>query len=316
MARRRRKPQGDSLDLLLDTMCNAFGGIVLIAILVAMLIQKPGEKGGSEGGRDEDYLRETREKYTEWKEIEVEVARAESEQEKMGDLVDLILERDRLSALLEEKQRMGTMTMIELIEKLQKLLQEKEQAERNEAGLKKEIASMEEMLKDLLRQLKELEDQEKELIAANKHELRPPRLGDAQGQQLNFIVRYDEVFPTQMITVDAAGNLTALEDNTEMISWSEGTATPIAGRGWKIGADNERIKALFESVKRYNAANGDPEKQAYAISIVFSDSFDTIGDLRRLIQQVGGVKDGWEPVEDSFPLSFGSGGARLRADQL
>ena len=29
--------QGDSLDLLLDTMCNLFGGIVFVALLIAML---------------------------------------------------------------------------------------------------------------------------------------------------------------------------------------------------------------------------------------------------------------------------------------
>ena len=28
---------GDSLDLLLDTMCNLFGGIVFVALLVALL---------------------------------------------------------------------------------------------------------------------------------------------------------------------------------------------------------------------------------------------------------------------------------------
>lgn len=36
MRLRRQKPK-DSLDLLLDTMCNTFGGIILIAILVALL---------------------------------------------------------------------------------------------------------------------------------------------------------------------------------------------------------------------------------------------------------------------------------------
>jgi hypothetical protein len=30
---RQRKPQ-DSLDMLLDTMCNTFGGIILLAVLV------------------------------------------------------------------------------------------------------------------------------------------------------------------------------------------------------------------------------------------------------------------------------------------
>ena len=34
---RRGAPSGDSLDLLLDTICNTFGGILFIAMLVVIL---------------------------------------------------------------------------------------------------------------------------------------------------------------------------------------------------------------------------------------------------------------------------------------
>lgn len=37
--RRRRAPTGDGLDLLLDTVCNTFGGVVFIAILMAILLE-------------------------------------------------------------------------------------------------------------------------------------------------------------------------------------------------------------------------------------------------------------------------------------
>ena len=35
--KRWRRGEGDSLDLLLDTMCNLFGGIVFVALLVAII---------------------------------------------------------------------------------------------------------------------------------------------------------------------------------------------------------------------------------------------------------------------------------------
>src|SRR5688500_11906818 len=38
--RRRRTQPPDSLDLLLDTITNAFGGILFLAILVVLLMQK------------------------------------------------------------------------------------------------------------------------------------------------------------------------------------------------------------------------------------------------------------------------------------
>jgi len=39
MARRRSKPQSSSLDLFLDTICNAFGGIMFLSILISVLLQ-------------------------------------------------------------------------------------------------------------------------------------------------------------------------------------------------------------------------------------------------------------------------------------
>ncbi len=311
MARRRAKSQNESLDLLLDTMCNAFGGIVLIAILVAMLIQEPGEGGGKPGGLNQENIREIEQAFKELSELEREVTKAEADADKMGDLINLIIERDKLAGQLDEKQQAGTMSMIELIEKLKTLLAQKSAAEANAGGLEKEIASLDLQLKELLRQLKELEDQEKALIAANKQELRPPRLQTTQGQQVNFLVRYDEVFATQDLTVDSAGNLTAIENNTRSLTWNGDSPQPIAGKGLKIGTDTEKLKTMLESMKRYNGRTADETQQAYAISIVYGDSFDTVGDFRKLIQQVGGIKDGWEPVEDSFTPSFGAGGAQL-----
>jgi hypothetical protein len=43
----RRQHRGDSLDLLLDTMCNTFGGIILLAVLVTLLVKHEHSAGHS-----------------------------------------------------------------------------------------------------------------------------------------------------------------------------------------------------------------------------------------------------------------------------
>lgn len=48
---RGRSTSGDSLDLLLDTICNTFGGVVFIAVLVALLLQTRGELSSEHGDR-------------------------------------------------------------------------------------------------------------------------------------------------------------------------------------------------------------------------------------------------------------------------
>ena len=42
--RNKRSNQSDSLDLLLDTICNLFGLIILITILIAVLAQVSGQE--------------------------------------------------------------------------------------------------------------------------------------------------------------------------------------------------------------------------------------------------------------------------------
>jgi hypothetical protein len=44
---RRRSSQHDSLELLLDTICNTFGGVLFIAILVVLLLQQTGTSPAS-----------------------------------------------------------------------------------------------------------------------------------------------------------------------------------------------------------------------------------------------------------------------------
>ncbi|PQO28217.1 hypothetical protein [Blastopirellula marina] len=48
MRRRRRSNSADSLELLLDTICNTFGGVLFIAILVVILLRMTGESSDEE----------------------------------------------------------------------------------------------------------------------------------------------------------------------------------------------------------------------------------------------------------------------------
>src|SRR5687768_3661347 len=44
---RKSSASSDSLDLLLDTICNTFGGVLFIAMLVIILLNMSGEKAAS-----------------------------------------------------------------------------------------------------------------------------------------------------------------------------------------------------------------------------------------------------------------------------
>jgi cell division protein FtsB len=277
-----------------------------------MLLTDPGEDGGKTGGLEKEHPTMIEEKMEEWTELQPEIAKSESDFEKMGDLVNLILERDQLSALLEERQRMGNESMVDMINLFEKLLEEKVKSKEEVSGLEKEIASLEEKLKDLVRQLKEIEDQTEDLVDANKQELRPPRAVATVAQQVLFMVRYDEVFPVQVLNPSPSGLIANAVNNTQSVRWEGDAAYPIQGSGLKIGRDTEKMKEVIEMIKRHNAVAPSEEVKIKAALIVYPDSFDSVGEFRELIQDSGGLREGWEPYLEDMALRVGAGGATVK----
>ena len=103
MRRRSRAPK-DSLDLLLDTMCNAFGGIVLIAILIALLIESPGDESRKSAPSGREALEVSR-KARELTELEADVSEIEKRWEENKDLLELLQKRNQLALALTSRQK-------------------------------------------------------------------------------------------------------------------------------------------------------------------------------------------------------------------
>lgn len=124
----RRKPAPtDSLELLLDTICNTFGGILFIAILVVLLLQMT---PGSSQESDQTPV------------TGIPVATAESQIQEIS-----MLEREI------ERQQENLKASSELVEsmvtkKLKELLEEKKQVEAEEARLKVPISQLSDMTAD------------------------------------------------------------------------------------------------------------------------------------------------------------------------
>lgn len=307
MKRKSQASSEGSLDLLLDTMCNAFGGIVLIAILVALLVEKPGEDAEATVGNVED-ARLLDQKQREWKQIEPRLEEIESKMEEMGEKVELIRRREELAATVAEMQKDGAQTMNEMSDRLGKAQAEQAAEEERAAELAEEIATLEQAKDSTKRQMEELENQEDELVNARKQELKPPEATSSVGQQFNFIIRYGQVYPVQLFTKDASGIITEVRYNEEMIAMDGDTANPIQGRGLDVVRDRERLAAMIRSLGGINASfANEPEKGFYIASLVYSDSFAILPELERLIHEVGGVPSGWEPYPEDAKISFGGG---------
>lgn len=313
MRRRSRGPK-DSLDLLLDTMCNAFGGIVLIAILVALLIEKPGEGELPETPMTREDLALSR-KAAELSRLENEIKTAEERYEKDRKLIDLIAERNQLEKALEIRRESEALSMVELNEKLGKLLEEKSTLLTQITGLTSEVVALETTLSQKQDVLSNLEIEMQELIASRMSETRPPELRDASGKQQNFILKHGQVFPVAYEKFNDSGEAYGFVENDYSIEWIETVAVPIEGKGLNLNSDRASLEKMFRDTSRHNRLfPSRPSERFYIIFFVYQDSFDLITPLREMVKAAGSIQDGWQPVVMDKYISFSADGERGQTD--
>ena len=312
--RRRSKAPRDSLDLLLDTMCNAFGGIVLIAILVALLVEKPGDDSRKSPASGKEALEQMR-RARELKELEAEVEQLHARWEKDRGLIEQIQLRDRLAQTLANRQQNSALSMVELNERVVKALEEKVTLLEDVTRTRRQLAGLEASIEENRMQITSLEGKMEELVSNRMSETRPPELRDASGMQYNLIIRYGEIFPLNFLEFNASGDIHSVTENDTSLRWDGPIVEPVRGQGLTIANSRESIKSLILSLSRYNAMNAARPTQRIHIAIfVYGDSFETIDPLRALIDEAGNIAHGWEPWESDAPLGFSSDGRKSQVE--
>lgn len=300
-----------SLDLLLDTMCNAFGGIVLIAILVALLIESPGEESGVTSGAQEA-AKLLVEKQRKWQEIRPRLEEVEAEAEKTGELIELLRERNQLAAALSDRSRSESEVMKELMTEIGEVEKKKAELESAAVRMSREMSSQSEQVETRKRQEQELENQKKDLIEARKEILQLPTSGNNAGKPFNIIYRYGLVYPVQTFTRDETGGITESKFNRESIRLSKKKASPIRGKGLDPKPDREKILAILNGLRTLNTLNeGSPEQQVFLSQLVYSDSFEAFIEVDKMVKGFGDLDSGWEPYTKAEAVNFGSGGRKL-----
>lgn len=318
MRRRPRVPK-DSLDLLLDTMCNAFGGIVLIAILVALLIEKPGDDSRKSPASGQE-ARERMRKAKELDELEIEIKVLDTRWEKDRDLIEQIRLRDQLAQTLANRQQNSALSMVELNERLGKALEEKSTLLEDVIRSRRRLAALEARLEENRRQLASLESEMEKIVTSRMSETRPPELRDAGGGQFNLIVRYGEIFPLSFYEFGESGDIHSAIQNEDSVRWSAiddsaSLTEPIRGQGWDLDRDKQAIQQVIREVSGYNQIHSArPSRRMHVAIFVYGDSFDVIDPLRALIDEAGNIAHGWEPREDEVPLVFSTDGKKSQVE--
>ena len=272
MSRRRRQQQPDSLELLLDTMCNTFGGIIMIALLIALL---------SRDASSESRPQETRQMQS----IEQQISEAEQLQRRLktndpaaAATLELLTQRDELRQTIDVTQQtiQSNNTTLASMPVIDPTVMEQ---------LVREFQSR-------TNELQKLEEQIDRDMEARQRVLRLPRERASGKRTYYFIVRYGQIFPVHVMREGAR----AL--NTQSLEWREtaGGESAIPRRGQ--GLDAASFARMLTAIPA----------QTYSVHfLAYNDSFPTFIGIRQ-VPLARNYDTGWEFLPEDKPVIFSSRG--------
>lgn len=310
MKRKLHSNQQDSLDLLLDTLCNVFGGIIMIACLLAMLSRPQVSKAPTTPENPIDHesgiLMEKRIEMAQAELDGLEKLRAQLQSEDDPSLRPLITQLAALKKTAEkmrqEKAKQDEIATLKAKEKVRDSsneiarLREQEQEIEKKLGIAdRNTEAAAHMRQALEKQLADLQLELEDVETLKIEKLRFPRERTINKTASPIIVQYGQVFPLY----DSAGNASP---RVSQVASVNGTFTAFAKKGEGFNPTLQAA-ALREILKQLGSGN------RYLTLYVYPDSYATLRELKKLIYELG-VDYGMNLREEKSVLLFDPNGAK------
>ncbi len=299
MNHRRVEAQEDSLELLLDTISNAFGGVLFLTILLALLLRISRPKTEAEE-ITQPARHELVEQSSQLDEVLGELQSLEAalavQNDVRGRLVDPDLQR-RFAELVEQRERSRTLE--------QGVLRTKQEI----AAEQREVESVTAESQELDKQLVEAEDAEKKAQTELTRErskrtqsVVPPRTRSTSKLECPLVVRYGRIYANYRMGENAFTRELNLHEFV-VLGEADGRLrlTPKPTAGLRI----DESDAFLASLRQKLAAN--PPQLWYVCLIVWEDSFDQFQVLKRRLIDAGyelrllPIPFGGEVIESHVP---------------
>lgn len=288
MSRRKIQDDGGSLELLLDTICNTFGGILFISLLVVILLNTTSSKVSSSAPQQKSQLElveselKRQELANELERLQIAVGQMEVSTQSIvtPDIVDLAnklqkAENKYAQAVAENSKTQGRLNQTQ-IEINQIVIDAEQREERTEAARKKAAA---------------LEERLKESIAQRSGEAVIPKVQQSDLQPVIFVLRYGSLFgpwpSSDLKGTDVGGGSTRVD-----VAQGAGLSIDPAG-------ETTAIKGKFKS----NVSAG----RHRAVICIWPDSYEQWTIVRRSLSELQ-MKYQLFPLEADGVLILGEGG--------
>ncbi len=297
--RSRRQPTQDSLELLLDTLCNVFGGIILITCLLALMNNKKSEgpqKSSLEVGRGqliEQRLLAATKQLNRIKELHSKMGAADDAETRLlaADRAELqkTLERLRL-----EKMDTPPSAGASITDPGQEILALKSKVEETQAKLA-EVSSEESALKakatEITARIEEVKKKIGDKEKAQTRKLRFPKEGALNKRPYFLAIKDGLIYPIYLTTGQLFPGVIKRDINSDSYS-----ITLRPGEGWSIPADQAKMSNFLSNLETGSD---------YISLLIYGDdgSFDSFKSLKNLIVNQG-LQYGLRVLTAKEPIVF------------
>jgi len=303
MSRSSSTIQDGSLELLLDTICNTFGGIVFISMLVVVLLNMSGESASSQPPTDESAL-----------ELQQLTAELEATQDRLRTMQQLTQQREEtIQKLVSNEQRILARKIVEAehlrtarVEETAGVINETADRQKSVNTIAQSLESQKNELADRKKELEELgrrlQDQavamQKE-VASRSQDVTPPKLEVLSNHRsISLILKGGRL--TTLVQISANGVETPNLD--ELLVTEEGGAEYVearSGSGVEVALDKSTKDQIQSVLRQYH-----PDKHVLKIWI-WPDSFAHYQIIQEVLVQ-SRLRSKPEPVRQDARLSFGN----------
>jgi hypothetical protein len=300
----RRKTPPDSLYLLLDTLCNAFGGIILLAVLVVLLTSKEKTQSSKAADSQEMLQRRLAIAQTDLQKSQQLAAslKAKANDERFKQQVALLSTRKNLQDAIQQtrdtdaqnSKDLDTANAVDPSERLKFLNAQLAAAQAHKLDAKNSLAAAEENTQRLKQRLADLERQVTAKLDELQRPLRLPKEHETGKRVIYIIVRYGHIYLCR--NFDLSRNETDIDWTTTLTGE---TAEPRRGMGIDPKGSTAGLINFFKNMS---------DDSVYVAFCVYEDSFPAFIRAKQLASD-SGLAYGWEPFQISDgPVSFGAVG--------
>lgn len=302
--RKLRNEAGESLDMLLDALCNVFGSLILISCLLVLMTNGPAatEGGALVTNADEQTLLERRLQAAEQelkglKKLKLKQATGSDAilAALAAELEALRKTQERLradkSAVAEADAKPATGDPTAEIDRLRREIRALEEKIANAEVMESAGDATE---KDLQNRIARIKDQLKNTVPTAEEQVRFPKEKNITKTPVNMILKYGEIFPLTGMDGQPFPGITREQKEGE-----EGfAARPNQSSGWRPVRNLTQLREVLAAARR---------EGWYMSLYVYPDSFEVFRALREQILETG-VDYGFEVLPEHYTMTFGPKG--------